>query len=256
MIASVIIPAWNRYELTVECVERVAKTDAEIILIDNGSDDHTRNLSVYVDAPRYARPANPVDVVVRNRVNRGFAVGCNQGAAVSQGDVLVFLNNDTEPCDGWLDALLEPFESTWVDIVGPKLVYPDGRIQHAGVTVYRNAAGLIEAANIGRGEVDGGQYDEKTKVDAVTGACLAIRRWTFEALGGFDTAFLNGYEDVDLCLRARLDNAGVLYQPDSVVMHHESASGPERFKHVQHNVDLLQQRWGEKCPLTRTRSTS
>jgi len=166
----------------------------------------------------------------------GFAVTCNRGAKeATDADVLVFLNDDTIPQTGWLDALVAPLSNPEVGICGARLTYPDGSLQHTGVLFRRTP--LLEAYNRTT-EADSGP------VPAVTGACLAIRREDFDTLGGFDEAFRNGYEDVDLCLRAwtglRLRS---WYCADSNVVHLESQS-PGRFDHVAHNVDLLQRRWG------------
>ncbi len=225
MNASIIIPVFNRFDLTYACLEALYENtdEYELILIDNGSSDDVRSL----DGP---------DVLIRNHRNRGFAAACNQGAALASGDVLVFLNNDTEPCPGWLKPLLDALEGPNVAVAGSMLTYPDGRIQHAGVGL-RGSGGTFEAFN----------YQEPRPfgdVPAVTGACLAIQREIFADLGAFDEGYRNGYEDVDLCLRVREAGYRIVYVPDSIVIHHESASGPERWSHVRENVARLQKRWG------------
>jgi GT2 family glycosyltransferase len=152
------------------------------------------------------------------------------------GDPIVFLNDDTEPEPGWLEALCVPFADPAIGITGARLTYPDGRIQHAGVYLDR-PGGVLTAHNV--------LTDEPSReVDAVTGACMAVRRATWEQLGGFDTGFVNGYEDVDLCLRAQAAGWRVWYTADSRVVHHESQSGPARWAHVNQNVTRLQERHG------------
>jgi len=227
---SVIVPAFNRADLTFDCFMSIEHETAERILVDNASTDHT--VEMYGLA----------DTVVRNRQNRGFARACNQGAAVASGLVFVFLNNDTVCHPGWLDPLCDA--ALTHGVAGSKLVYPDGTIQHAGVEVYDDR-GLLTAFNCGRGEPDVG-WDEDRDVTAVTGACMAVRRDVFETLRGFDEAFWNGYEDVDFCLRARDAGWNVRYCARSVVTHLESASGPERWTGVQRNVELLQAKWRER----------
>lgn len=161
-----------------------------------------------------------------------FAAHCNYGATFP-GDPIIFLNDDTEPQPGWLEALLAPFADPRVGIVGCRLTYPDGRIQHAGVYL-DEPGGVLTAHNVATDAPSG-------PVEAVTGACMAVRRETFGE--GFDTGFVNGYEDVDLCLRARQDGWQVWYTADATVIHHESQSGPARWSHTRQNIGRLQEKW-------------
>ena len=214
---SVIVPLFNRWDLTKACVAALNRCGdpIELVLVDNGSTDDTASQRVQV----------------RNDRNRGFAVACNQGAAYATGDVLVFLHNDTEPQPGWLEPLLEGLERATV--TGSRLTYPDGTNQHTGVAV--------DFARPPGGEAWGLTDDLPSGYrDAVTGACLAIKRADFMHLGGFDDGFWNGYEDVDLCLRA----GRCWYAADSHVIHHESQSGPERWRAVSENVSRLRAKWG------------
>lgn len=165
-----------------------------------------------------------------------FAENCNQGAVNATGDILIFLNDDTEPQDGWLLPLIDPIiRDHTVGITGSKLVYPDGTIQHAGVYLTMEND-LLTARNVCWNAASG-------VVSAVTGACMAIRHDLFDALGGFDVAYRNGYEDIDLCLKAAHAPAQIVYVAESVVIHHESQSGPARWANVSDNIRLLQQRW-------------
>lgn len=167
----------------------------------------------------------------------GFAATCNKGAKRAiDADILIFLNDDTIPQPGWLDPLLRA--SLRDGIAGNRLVYPDGRIQHTGVFLRRDPDGTLTAYN---------RHTEARSgpVPAVTGACLAIRRDIFDDLAGFDEGFVNGYEDVDLCLRARQAGHEISYVAESTVIHLESQSDPQlRFGHARENIALLQQRWG------------
>lgn len=217
MSVSIIIPLFNRWDMTEACLAALAETapDAEIITVDNGSTDATR---LY-------------DCTVRNPRNRGFAVACNQGARRASGTRLVFLNNDTEPQPGWLEPLRIG------DIAGPLLTYADGSVQSAGITVDFSAEPGLEAVNRTGGLIAG-------PVDAVTGACLSISRTCWDACGGFDEGFYNGYEDVDLCLTARDKGYRVLFHPESVVIHHESQSDlTERFRAAPQNIARLRDKW-------------
>lgn len=217
MKASIVVLAYGDAEMTNTCIRAVRDTapDVELIVIDNGSDGALDHRSF------------------TNQTNVGYATGCNQGALMSHGDIVVFLNNDTEPRQGWLEALLTPFEDPSVGITGATLRYPDGRIQAAGISVDFSRPWGQEAVNAD---------EQPGDVDAVTGACLAIRRDLWAAVGGFDTSFWNGYEDVDLNLRVKtLGRRVVLTEAD--VMHHESAGGPERWTRVAENIERLRRKW-------------
>lgn len=175
----------------------------------------------------------PEVIIEPDRDRTGFAATCNRGAKAATGDVLVFLNDDTIPQPGWL----EPLNAAVRDdtIAGSLLVYPDGSIQHSGIFLRRRGL-LLEAYNR-RASAPSGE------VPAVTGACLAVTRTTWDALGGFCEDYRNGYEDVDLCLRHRKAGDRVWFSAESVVMHLESQS-PGRFDHAPENIALLQERWG------------
>lgn len=223
MTVSIVIPHYGEQKLLDACLDAVAVNTgppAEIVVVDNGT-------------------GHPIetDVVIRNLSNVGFAEACNQGAAAASGDIVVFLNNDTEVQPLWLEPLTGHLDAG-AGIVGAQLVYPDGRIAHAGISIYRDQRGVLVAEN------RRGCYAQAL-VDAVTGACLAIRRDVFFELGGFNIGYWNGYEDVDLCLKARRAGYRIIYEPASVVTHHESVSGPARWEAVRENVALLQELWAD-----------
>ena len=176
-------------------------------------------------------------IVEHDQLRAGFAETCNAGAARTTAAILVFLNDDTVVQPGWLEALTQPLcgpES--VAITGSALVYPDGQIQRAGVVLGRDVHGRLEAYNRRTAWPSG-------PVPAVTGACLAIRRDVWDDLGGFDESYRNGYEDVDLCLRARQDGHEVRFVAESQVVHLESRS-EGRFDHAPQHIALLPERWG------------
>lgn len=218
---SVIIPAFGSRTLTEQCIASVYTHDrnAEVVLVDNDGQ------ATGLDA----------DVYLYNRENVGFARACNQGAWASLGDILVFLNNDTRILEPKTLHQLAEYAQAY-GVAGCHLVYPSGATQHAGVLVYRRPDGCLWMENI----KDGGP---SRVVPAVTGACLAIRRSLFAELEGFQTAFYNGGEDVHLCLSVRLAGARCWYAADLTVEHREGASGPERWKNVQQNVQLFHRIW-------------
>jgi len=135
----------------------------------------------------------------------------------------VFLNNDTQVQDGWLDALVAPLDAhAEIGIIGSRLLYPNGRQQEAGAIVFNDAS----AWKYGHLDAPGRpQYGYLRDVDYVSGAALAVRKSLFEQLGGFDERYAPAYyEDTDLCLAIRASGHRVLYQPEATVVHFEGAS--------------------------------
>lgn len=228
---TIVIPLYNRAELTRVCVKSIRTHTPphsyRLVLVDNGSTDGTQMLCRHL----------PGTTVLRNDMNRGFAAACNQGAAAADTPYVMFLNNDTWVGPGWLPPLvatLMAYQDTAA--VGARLTYPDGSLQHAGVAVDVNDRGLLEARNL---------HTEKPRgpTEAVTGAAMMVDRRRFDEVGGFDEGYWNGYEDVDLCLQFRDRGWQIRYEPNSTIVHLESASGVERWRGVANNVMRLQEKW-------------
>lgn len=129
---SIIIPVHNHAALTRQCISALLRmpavtTDTEIVVVDDASTDLT---------PEVLREFGGSIRVVTHTTNAGFAVSCNDGAAAAAGEFLIFLNNDTIPLSGWLDALVIYADAhPQAAAVGSKLLYPNDTIQHAGVTI-------------------------------------------------------------------------------------------------------------------------
>ncbi len=236
---SIIIPVYNQPALTRQCLETLLKQlphgpTAELIVVDDASAPPTRRmLDDYTDK---------VQIVTHLR-NQGFATACNNGAAGSTGEILLFLNNDTIPTAGWLDALsLEVRNHPEALAFGARLLYPDGTVQHAGMAVCPDLAlRHIYAGFPG----DHPAVNKPRAFRAVTGACLAVRRPAFDAVGGFDPAYRNGFEDVDLCLKLGEQGGTIRYCPDAVLYHLESVSEGRSDRNAQ-NAALFRQRWADR----------
>jgi O-antigen biosynthesis protein len=214
--ASVIVLAWNGSSDLPECLDALLQQDSpapEIIVVDNASTDDSAGLV----ARRY-----PQVRLIRNARNEGFAGGNNVGLRAARGDVLVLLNQDTVVRPDWLRNLLAALASDpGVGIAGCKTLYPDGLIQHAGGCVDERG----EARHYGYRQPDRGEFDTPRDVDFVTGAALAIRRQTLDAIGELDPGFAPAYyEDIDLCYRARRSGFRVRYVPGAVLVHRERSS--------------------------------
>ncbi|WP_428570692.1 glycosyltransferase family 2 protein [Pseudodesulfovibrio sp.] len=237
--ASVVIPLFNRVELTAACWESlVAHTgtaEVEVVFVDNGSADGTAAFLRGV-----AGSAAPPATVLSNAENQGFAKACNQGARAARGGVVVFLNNDTVVHENWLAPLAaELADHPETGVAGAKLLYPDGTVQHAGVCV--NRWNIPYHVFLGAAP-DDPLVSGRRAFPMVTGACMAVRREEFLALGGFDEGYVNGHEDVDLCLRYAEAGLRSVYRPDSVVTHHESQS-EGRMAHCRANTQRTLDRW-------------
>lgn len=187
--------------------------------------------------------------------NRGFSGANNLGAAHARGAQLVFLNSDAFPRKpGWARELKRVLdERPDIGAVGPRLLFADGSIQHAGMVFRRRDdlgvwvnhhphMGLDPALDPSKG---------LTVVPAVTGACLAMRRSDFDRVGGWDTGYLIGdFEDSDLCFKLRAEGFSVAYLPDVELTHLERqsfrmlGSGEYRTRVVIYNAVRHQQRWG------------
>jgi GT2 family glycosyltransferase len=224
-LVTIVIPVFNQAKYTVECLLSLRANTAgvpyEVVLFDNGSADETRRLIGSV----------PNLVYRRSEENLGFLRACNRAADLARGEFLVFLNNDVQVTANWLPLLVETLRSDGVGAVGPKVLFPDGRLQEAGARVLADCTseliGVFEDPSQPR-------YGYAREVDYCSGVCLALRTSRFRDLGGFSDELAPAYcEDVDLCLRLRKAGLRIVYQPASVIVHHLSVTArsvDEEFK--------------------------
>jgi GT2 family glycosyltransferase len=240
-IVSIIIPSRDQAAILERCLETLFEhTDAnafEVIVVDTGSKEpETRQL--YEKYQRQNRFR-----VVHQSPPFNFGKACNFGASHASGDLLLFLNNDTEILhDGWLELLTQWFELEDIGIVGAKLLYPGGRLQHAGVIVGIGGIAshifIKEQENIGTMFGTDGWYRD---VSAVTGACLMISRRVFDEVKGFDEDFVLLYSDVDLCLKAGQAGYNIVYTPQVRLIHHESLT--HRGRAPRSDFERATQKW-------------
>jgi len=166
----------------------------------------------------------PLTLVVPPR-NLGYAAANNLGSGLATAPLLLLLNSDVIPDrPGWLAPLAEA--AARHGLAGPKLLFDDASIQHAGMLFSRDADGVWYNRHYGKGMPRGlPQFCLPREVPAVTGAALMVRRTLFETAGGFDEGFIVGdYEDSDLCLRLRRLGASARYVPQSELWHFERRS--------------------------------
>jgi len=173
-----------------------------------------------------------------------LALKMNLGAAKADGDHLVFLNDDIEVISpDWLERMLEYSQQAGVAAVGAKLLFPDGRLQHVGVTILGGSPGHPFYGNPGQDPGYFGGNLVPRNYSAVTGACIMTRAETFHRLGGFSEAFPLNYNDVDYCLRAVASGCRIVYTPYAQLYHHEAVTKSGVY---QHELDAFKQRWGEQ----------
>lgn len=203
----------------------------EIILVDDASTDGTRAWLQTLGGPDLR--------VVLNPVNLGFARANHAGVALASGDVLALVNNDLICSPGWLEPMLAVLQNPQLGagVVGNvQTRVADGALDHAGVQV--NTQGqVIHVQTLPHNAA------APARVFAVTGACCLVRRDVFDAVGGFDEAFVNGCEDIDLCLKVKARGLQVYMAYNSVVQHHVSLSRDRSSLQNEINSRLLYQKW-------------
>lgn len=223
-MVSIIIPTYNGLSILKRCVESLKKTsyrNFEVLIVDNESDDP--EILAYLAAlpHRNERIKNP-----EGRFN--FAHINNRAAKLALGDLLLFLNNDTEVVSpGWLSQMVGHASRKGVGAVGARLLFPDQRVQHAGI-VHGYYNGLAGPAFKLTPDWDGG-YLSLARVTrdcaAVTAACMLTPRELFLSIGGFDEReFEVAYNDVDYCYRLADRGLRSVYCAEATLLHHEGHS--------------------------------
>jgi GT2 family glycosyltransferase len=243
---SIVIPAHGQLPMTLRCLHSIALAGSsipyEVILVDDASQP----------ALSHALNAVPGLRVARLEARQGFVGAANAGAHWARATLLVFLNNDTAVCPGWLEALANRLQRPGVGLVGGQLISPDGEVQEAGGIIWSDGS----ASNYGRGmHPYAPAVSFSRSVDYCSGACLMIRRTHFEELGPFDAIYAPGYyEDVDLAFAVRRHGLSVEYEPRARVYHYEGGTagtdlevGMKRFQRRNHRV--FSEKWARTLEL-------
>jgi GT2 family glycosyltransferase len=238
-MVSILIPTKDKCLLLKQCIDSIAKktdyANYEIVVLDNDSRDP--------ETLKYFQQVSDRVRVLRCPGRFNFSAINNRGAAEARGEFLLFLNNDTEVIrPDWMRALIEQAQRPEVGAVGAKLLFRDGRIQHAGI-VLGIEGGAGHAFRLMPDDVAlPGLANVIRDCSAVTAACMMMRRSLFDEVGGFDEALPIDSNDVDLCLRLRQHGFLIVYTPLALLRHHESATRG-RF-HIQEYRELFLRRWG------------
>lgn len=248
---SVVIPTRDRPDLLAACLDglftKTAGVELEVIVVDNGSVmpatlDLFRRLESDPRVRRVVAPG-PFDFPALNAA----------GIAVATSEYLLLLNDDVEAQEsGWLRAMVAELADESVGAVGARLLFPDGSIQHAGITL--GAGGVAGHAFAFCRPEDGedrGLLSLRRDVSAVTAACLLTRRTTWDSIGGMDAGRLAvAFNDVDWCLKLRARGLRVVWTPAATLLHREQASrgraetAETRARRAAEEAVMID-RWGE-----------
>jgi GT2 family glycosyltransferase len=243
---SIITPTRDGVELIKKCYDALNKNTCypnwEWIVGDSYSQDGTVEYLKSLEDTR-------IKIIERGTTDGSFSSINNELAEFATGQYYLFLNNDTEPQKFWLfEMMFRIYDKQDVGIVGAKLLYPGGSIQHAGISFIPNGP-----ANIGREVLKsfpGGFADYDRELQAVTGACMLIRAEDFNAVGGFDNIYYFCYEDVDLCLKVKYHlGKSIIYASGACVVHDESHTQKRHRtcgERQKTGIEVFKSRWTQK----------
>jgi GT2 family glycosyltransferase len=244
MKLSIVLLNFNKSSLTLKCLSSLygnyesefAADNFEIILVDNASEPvDLKNLKEGIKKGKFNNLK-----IVESDVNGGFSKGCNIGADKARGDVLLFLNNDTEVKDKGISQMLEYITSnTDADILGGELRNPDGSEQSSVGRFYNPINALLFLLGLQRLVLVGKNPDKISQVDWVKGGCMMIKKQVFESLSGFDENIFMYIEDMELCYRARKNGYLVFFYPHVTIEHADQGSSSRSFAIVNIYQSLL-----------------
>jgi GT2 family glycosyltransferase len=223
-LVSIIIPTKDNLQFLDRCLRSLTKKTAypkyEVLILDSGKPGSTHDLIT-----EYASSGKP---------NKTFSIESpfnysrtnNEGARAAAGELFLFLNDDVEIIDGdWLEEMVRWAELPEIGVVGAKLLYPNKTIQHLGVII--GLGGHASHVFMGAEEEDDGPYGPTVwyrNFQAVTGACMMIRKEVFESVGGFNADYELAFSDIELCLRIIEKGLRVMVTPHARLIHHEGVS--------------------------------
>lgn len=245
---SVIIPNKDQSELLEKCVTSIIKKsgckDYEIIIVENSSLNR-ETFQTYQKLGRYKN----IRIIEWNHPFNFSALN-NYAAAQAKGEILLFLNNDTEIINaGCFEKMLEYAIRKDVGAVGAKLYYSDGTIQHGGIIIgLGGIAGHAHKSFSGKHPGYFRRLQIVQNLSAVTAACLMTRRDVFKEVGGFDETFSMAFNDVDLCLKMREKGYLIIWTPYAELYHHESKTRgsedtQEKQDRFQREMHEMKKRW-------------
>lgn len=249
-LVSIIIPTKDQAQLLKRCLDSILNRSTylnyEIVLVDTGSQEPATE-SLYNSLKTEER----VQIIDRGKPNFNYSAVNNFAVTKARGELLLFLNNDTEViASDWIEAMVEYAQHSRVGAVGAKLLYPDETIQHGGVIVGLGGVAGHSHKSFPRGSFGYfGRLIFPQNLSAVTAACVMIPRAVFEAAGGFDEGYALAFNDIDLCLKIRSLGKQIVWTPYAELYHHESKTRgyedtPEKQQRFQKEIDRFTEKWG------------
>jgi GT2 family glycosyltransferase len=250
-LVSLIVPTRNQARLLCTCVdgllEKTAYKNIEVIIVDNGSDE--AETLTYLEQIQ----KDPRVSVLRDDEGFNFSRLNNRAVGLAKGSILGFVNNDIQVINAeWVHEMVSNLVRKGVGAVGARLIYPNGTVQHAGVTV--GIGGVADHMMRGISGQSIGYFCRAVlpqNVTAVTAACMLVDKDAFTEVGGFDEKeFSVAYNDVDLCLKLRKAGHLIVYTPYAELIHHESISRgyedtPEKKARFDREFAAMRLKWGE-----------
>ena len=250
---SIIIPTRDRVDLLRPCVQSILEKTAyrafEIIVIDNGSRESAvlDYLAVIAHDPR-------VRVLPRDE-EFNYSRLTNHGVQKSEAEFVLLMNNDVSVIEpGWLDEMVGQAIQPGVGAVGARLLYPDNRVQQAGVILGAGVHGVAEVAHRGIARSAAGHFSRALlaqEVSAVGAACMLVKRALYLQVGGFDEEHLKvAFNDIDFCLKLRTRGARIIYTPWAELYHHEHASRGTEYTEANEQrfigeIHFMKEKWGD-----------
>lgn len=229
-VVDVVVPVFNQFDLLEKCLESLpaaaGNCDVKLCLVDDASTHPLRQRKF----PQLQAQGVTVKYVT-NAQNRGFPYSVNRGAEKGRGEFILVLNSDVFLAPEAIEIMVEEFVSEKVGIVGAKMLFPEdstdprrpaGTIQHAGLVV--TFGGQPLHVHMGW-PADHPRANKHREVQLLSGCCMMVRRSLWELVGGFAEVYGRGtFEDMELCVAARLRGFLVMYQPAAWGYHVAGAS--------------------------------
>ncbi len=231
-LVSVVVVNHNRAELLGQCLRSLFKQtydSFEILVVDNASSDHSRDLLASFQSERFR--------LIALDENAGFSGGNNVAICEARGEFIALLNNDAVVTEGWIGHLVAVMQSSRrIGMCTSKtLFFQTDVIDKAGHLMYPDG----QNRGRGTGEKDRGQYDKLEEALFADGCAALYRKSMLDELGGFDESFFAYGDDADLGIRGRLMGWKCVYVPEAVVHHHHSSTigpyAPQKIFWVERN---------------------